>query len=69
LSPEEKKRVLKFRKEAKKKKSQKWKAQKKRRAARLKLERGGADEPTEETMEVNAGAQFGGNGSQKKHWS
>jgi hypothetical protein len=67
LSPEEKKCVLKFREEAKKKKSQKRKAQKKRRAARLKSEREGGDEPTEETMEANAGAQFGGNGNRKKH--
>jgi hypothetical protein len=67
LSPEEKKRVLKFRDEAKKKKSQKRRAQKQRRAARLKSEREGMDEPTEETMEANAGAQFGGNGNRKKH--
>jgi hypothetical protein len=67
LSPEDKKRVLKFREEVKKKKSQKRKAQKKRRAARLKSEREGGDEPTEETMEASAGAQFGGNGNQKKH--
>ena len=67
MSPEEKKRVLKFREEAMKKKSQKRKAQKKRRAAKLKSEREVGDEPTEGTTEANAGAQFGGNGNRKKH--
>jgi hypothetical protein len=69
LSLEEKKRVLMFCEEAKKKKSWKQKVQKKRRAARLKSEWEGGDEPTEEMTEVNAGAQFGGNGNQKKQKS
>jgi hypothetical protein len=67
LSPEEKKCVLKLREEAKKKKREKRKAQKQRRAARLKSDREGSDEPTEETTEANAGAQFGGNGNRKRH--
>jgi hypothetical protein len=46
------------------KKHEKWKVQKKRQAARLKSEcKGDGDDPTEETMGANAGAQFGGNGN------
>jgi len=69
LSPEEKKRVLKFRDETKKKKGDKWNAQKKRRAAKLKSEREAGDDPAEEMMEANAGAQFGANGNRKKQKS
>jgi hypothetical protein len=69
LSPEEKKWVLKLCKEAKKKKHEKRKAQKKRWAARLKSECAAEeeDEPTEEMMGANAGAQFSAAGNWKKH--
>lgn len=53
-----------------KKKCDKWKVQKKQRVSKLKSAHDAdEDEPTEETMGANAGAQFSSHSNQKKHQS